>query len=192
MKKLIKVVLSVATLFLLFTGTAFADGIGMYAKAELGYSFWAPDIKNVYYESNCFDITPTFGLFPISGNKNFAVEASVDLNFGGKDDIKTTVIAPKVMALFYIPLESIFGKSSLTKTIVPFAGLGFSIPIQSATYSKDGYSYAVGAATTFVINTQLGCKFNVTDKIGITADLNTSLFKPWNWALKVGAMYVIK
>lgn len=188
MKKLVKVVLSVVALLGLSVGSAFAkDGIGMYAKAEVGYSFWAPDINNVYYESNCFDITPTFGLFPISDNKNFAVEASVDLNFGGKDALKTTVIAPKVMALFYIPLDSIFGKSSLSKTVVPFAGLGFSIPIQTV----EIYSYSE-STTNFVINTQLGCKFNITDKIGITADLNTSLFKPWNWALKAGVMYIIK
>lgn len=188
MKKLVKVVLSVATLLGLSVGTTFAkDGVGMYAKAEVGYSFWAPNINNVYFESNCFDITPTFGLFPISNNKNFAVEASVDLNFGSIDELKTTVIAPKAMALFYIPLDSIFGKSSLTKTVVPFAGLGFSIPIQ--TIELYGYSES---STNFVINTQLGCKFNITEQIGITADLNTSLFKPWNWALKAGVMYIIK
>ena len=164
------------------------DGIGMYAKAEIGYSFWAPEIKDVYCESNCFDMTPTFGIFPLSGNRNFALEASVDMNFGsGKNELKTSVIAPQVMALFYVPLDSIFKKSSLSEKLTPFAGAGFSIPIQNVEVGSFSES-----ATTFVMNMQLGCLFRINDKIGITADLNSALLKPWNWSVKASAMYIIK
>lgn len=162
--------------------------IGMYAKAEMGYSFWAPEIKDVYFESNCFDITPTFGIFPLKNNRNFALEASVDMNFGGgKNELKTSVIAPQVMALFYIPLNSIFEKSKLSEKLVPFAGAGFSIPIQKVEIASFSES-----ATSFVINMQLGCLYKINDKIGITANLNSALLKPWNWSVKAGAMYIIK
>ena len=164
------------------------DGIGMYAKAEIGYSFWAPEIKDVYCESNCFDITPTFGIYPIKGNRNFALEASLDMNFGGgKNDLKTRVLVPQVMALFYIPLESIFSKSKLSEKLVPFAGAGFSIPIQTVEIGLYPES-----AISFTMNMQLGCLFKINNKIGITADLNSALLKPWNWSIKAGAIYTIK
>lgn len=185
-----KIVLGI--LFICLTICGFAAekkaGIGMYAKAELGYSFWAPEINDVYCESNCFDITPTFGIFPLKDNRKFALEASVDMNFGGgKNDLKTTVIAPQVMALFYIPLDSIFKKSSLSEKLLPFAGAGFSIPIQKVEVGS--FSESV---TGFVMNMQLGCMFKINDKIGITTDLNSALLKPWNWSVKAGAMYIIK
>lgn len=170
-------------------GSVFAaDGIGMYAKAELGYSFWAPEIKDVYCESDCIEIAPAFGLFPLSGNRNFALEASVGVNLGkGKNELKTTVIAPKVMALFYIPLGSIFENSSLSEKLVPYAGTGFSLPIQKVEYGSFSES-----TTTFRLEMQLGCMFKVNEQLGICADLNSGLLKPWNWSVKAGAMYVFK
>ena len=110
------------------------------------------------------------------------------MNFGsGKNELKTRVIAPQVMALFYVPLDSIFKKSSLSEKLTPFAGAGFSIPIQNVEVGSFSES-----ATTFVMNMQLGCLFRINDKIGITADLNSALLKPWNWSVKAGAMYIIK
>ena len=179
-------------LFFCITVCSFAaeekSGIGMYAKAELGYSFWAPEIKDVYCESDCFDITPGFGIFPFSGNRNFALEASLDMNFGsGKNKLKTSVISPQLMALLYIPIGDVFANSSFAEKLVTFAGTGFSIPIQKVEVASISES-----ATSFVINMQLGCMYKINDSIGITADLNSALLKPWNWSIKAGAMYIIK
>ena len=163
------------------------SGIGMYAKLEAGYSFWAPDINDVYCESNCFEVTPTFGLFPIKGNRNFALETAVDLNFGGKDELKTTVIAPKVMALFYIPLGTIFNKGSVLEKLLPYAGIGFSVPIQKVEYKAWDES-----SVTFKLDMQIGAMFKINEKIAVCADLNSGLLKPWTWSVKAGAMYTFK
>ena len=182
-----KKVIGFAFTAILALSSLFAGSVGMYAKAEMGYSFWAPEINDVYCESNCFDITPTFGLLPFGAESNFALEASVDMNFGsGKNDLKTRVIAPQVMALLYIP-NAISESSSLSEKLVPFAGLGFSVPFQTVEVGSSSKS-----ATSFVMNTQLGCMYKVNDKIGITADVNSALLKPWNWAVKAGVMYNIK
>ncbi|MBO4320964.1 MAG: outer membrane beta-barrel protein [Treponema sp.] len=163
------------------------NGVGMYMKADVGYAFWAPDVNNVYCESDCFDFDAAFGLFPITGNRNFAVEASVDCNFGGKDELKTTVIAPKIMSLFYIPMESLFGNSSLVEHFMPYTGLGFSIPIQKVEYA--GISEL---NTGFKIDLQFGFGFEINDKLVLCVDWNSGLLRPWSWSVGAGIIYIFK
>ncbi len=163
------------------------SGVGMYVKAGVGYAFWAPEVNNVYCESDCFEIEAAFGLFPITGNRNFAVEASVDANFGGKDEMKTMVIAPKVMSLFYIPMESLFGNGSLVEHFKPYTGIGFSVPIQKVEYAN-----VSEMNTSFKLDLQIGCGFEINDKLSICVDWNSGLLRPWNWSVKAGVMYIFK
>ena len=191
--KLTRKLVAVCACFVLAAGVACAfgkDGIGMYGKGAVGYSFYAPEKDDIYFESNCVEITPTFGIFPIAGNKNFALEASLDMNFGGKDDVSTRVFAPQVMAIFYTPLTDVLQGVSLPdflKKLTPYWGLGFSLPIETVEifiFSETDVK--------FRMNLSAGAKYDITDKIAATLDFNAGLFNSWAWSIRAGAIYTIK
>ena len=193
MKKLAVILMSAVMATSLFAAekakSTKSDGLGMYVKASTGYAFSAPCIKDVYFESNCFELDPAFGLFPLKGNKNFALEASLDMKFGGKGDYKTYVIAPKVMGLFYIPLESVLGIKN--DKFTPYTGAGFALPIQTVEFSIGNFSWKE-TTTTLKMELVAGCRFKINDPFAVTADITASVFKPFEWSLRAGGIYNIK
>lgn len=194
MKKLALIIASVVMAGSLFAAEKAKgkknDGLGMYAKLSTGYAFTAPDIDDVYCESNCFELDPTFGLFPLKGNRNFALEASLDMKFGGKDDYKTYVISPKVTGLFYIPLETVLGIKN--DMFTPYAGAGFALPIQTVEVDLGAFGSAKETRTTFKMELVAGCKFKINEKFAATADVTAGLFRPYEWSMRAGAIYTIK
>ena len=200
------------------------ESLGKYAKLTLGYSKGGADAEwdfgsgvkastIIYYSG--FEIVPTFGLeIPVSAlekkNMSLAVEGSVGLTFGsdsaGVYESSTKVIAPGVMGILNYHINAL-------PKLVPYAGLGFSVPIQlvnlkykyttyETTYTTiAGRQYASGAKAVsktfetdstevgFKMNALFGAKYNITDKFSALGEFGMGVFGVFSWSIRAGAAY---
>lgn len=203
---------------LVFSAGAFALGEGwdlygrlnvgyetrmMPAKFDYKYGYW---INNYPYPSewhestityddkdagNLFSLLPAFGIMfaPESDNlfwRGFGAEAQLGLSFG-KSAIGTAVaINPGVMAKWHFFMPDTM--PVIVQRIVPYAGLGFSVPI--CIVSPDGYD---GADTSvkggFDVNINIGCGFEVLPKLRVTLDYDLGLGTSISNSVRVGAIW---
>ena len=201
-----------ATVSIGATFAAEGEGLGKYAKLTLGYSKGGADTEwdfgsgvkystILYYKG--FEVVPTFGLeIPVSvlekKNLSLALEGSLGLTFGSDSDglweSSTKVIAPGVMGILNYHFDAL-------PKLTPYAGLGFSVPIQlvnvkykyttvntsgkstSKTYETD--STVVG----FKMNAMFGARYNFTDKISALGEFGMGIFGVFSWSIRAGAIY---
>ena len=197
MKKIVGIALAI----IMCAGTAFAvesktvektesksNAPKMYAKVNMGYGGGMP--LGLLGYSNYFNIEPVFGIYPVSGNKKFAVECSVDMNFGKVysyssstvdgvttetvDGRSTHVIVPKVQALYYFTPDELFSI---------YLGAGLGLAIGPNEYTEEGTEYR------FNVNCLIGGCWNVNKKVAINAACDLDLVGFWSWKVKAGALY---
>ncbi len=209
MKKWVKAVISVTLFAGLFVGTAFAaetkktsdSGLGKYGKLTIGYATGGADAEwdfgegskfnTVIYYSG-FEVVPTFGIeFPVTAleekKMNLALEGSIGLTFGGDSagayESSTIVINPGVMGIINYHFDNL-------PKLVPYVGLGFSVPIQLVsveyTYtSTETDSTEVG----FKINTLFGARYDINDKFSALGEFGLGIFGVFSWAIRAGVSY---
>lgn len=197
------------------------EGLGKYAKLTLGYSKGGADTEwdfgsgvkystILYYKG--FEVVPTFGLeIPVSGlekkNLSLALEGSVGLTFGSDSEgiweSSTTVIAPGVMGILNYHFDSL-------PKFSPYAGLGFSVPIQLVnvkykytsyektgtgnsgipTYETVSKTYETDSTVVgFKMNAMFGAKYNFTDKLSALGEFGMGIFGVFSWSIRAGAIY---
>ena len=176
-------------LFVLFVSShtfasEYFDLYRVYVKAEAGYSFIVPEIENAYLESNCFQFTPSIGVFPFFLNDSFAIETSCFFGFGSSEYIDIRVIAPKVMALFYIPVNEILDFYILD--FDTFFGVGLSAPIQCFEFNGEE-----NTSVNFKLDMKLGLMYEFIDEIKFLVSFNSGLFRPWEWGISAGISYFL-
>ena len=174
-----------------------ANALGMYAKGSIGYQFYQAEFYDGYAEANCFEISPAFGLYPFD-NRTLALEATLDFSIGGSSendvDVDVFVFTPEVMALVNVPLDTLIpslSSSDITKKLIPYFGLGFSMPIESTDASFGGYTLS-DSAVKFRMNFCAGARYNINEKMAITADFNGGALTVWTWSMRAGFMYTFK
>lgn len=204
--KKIAVAIVFATVSIGATFAAEGEGLGKYAKLTLGYSKGGADTEwdfgsgvkystILYYKG--FEVVPTFGLeIPVSAlekkNLSLALEGSVGLTFGSDSEgiweSSTTVIAPGVMGILNYHFDSL-------PKFSPYAGLGFSVPIQLVNVK---YKYTTVASKTyetdstvvgFKMNAMFGAKYNFTDKLSALGEFGMGIIGVFSWSIRAGAIY---
>ena len=183
----------------------------MYAKLSLGYTHGGAEvefdvastkIKETLFYSG-FEIAPAFGyVLPIFEDKPFdiAAEASVGIAFGSDVafDSSTTVINPGLMGIFNWHFEN--SESSFLQKFVPYAGLGFSVPIQMVSWDYTIRTYPNGTLETkkesfdstvvgFRINMLMGARYEFTDSLSALAEFGAGVLGTFSYSFRVGAMY---
>ena len=196
-----------AVLVTISVGTAFAakksNGMGMYARASLGYANWNVESQSVSH----FDIEPVFGvtnLFPVEG---LGIEAFVDVNFGSKDilgnyDFKSQVYAPGARALYARSIGSFTGDRGILEQIIPYAGAGFCIPIVhwSSEIKEPVYDSTLNKTITktitysdtsvkFDMDTIFGCAFAFTDQFAAHAEFALRFGGIFDYSFRLGGAF---
>ena len=194
--------------------------LGKYAKLTLGYSRggvdteWDFDSYKINYAIaySGFEIIPTFGLeLPVSAlekkNLSLALEGSLGLTFGSDSDglweSSTKVIAPGVMGILNYHFDAL-------PKLTPYAGLGFSVPIQLVnvkykytsyeqtgtgnygipTYETVSKTYETDSTVVgFKINTSIGAKYAFTDKFSALGEFGMGIIGLFSWSIRAGAIY---
>ena len=179
-----------------------SSGLGKYVKLTLGYATGGADTEwdfdgykiseIILYKG--FEVVPTFGLeLPISAleekNLSLGVEGSVGLTFGSNDDgawkSTTTVVAPTVMGVLNYHIAAV-------PKLVPFAGVGFSVPIQIVSVEYEYTAKTLENDSTvvgFKINTKLGARYDITDNFSALGEFDMGIIGVFSWAIRAGAMY---
>ena len=209
-----------ATVSMGSTFAAEGEGLGKYAKLTLGYSRggvdteWDFDSYKINYAIaySGFEIIPTFGLeLPVSAlekkNLSLALEGSLGLTFGSDSDglweSSTKVIAPGVMGILNYHFDAL-------PKLTPYAGLGFSVPIQLVnvkykytsyeqtgtgnygipTYETVSKTYETDSTVVgFKINTSIGAKYAFTDKFSALGEFGMGIIGVFSWSIRAGAVY---
>ncbi|MBR1537495.1 MAG: hypothetical protein IJ630_11215 [Treponema sp.] len=199
-----------ATVSIGATFAAEGEGLGKYAKLTLGYSRggvdteWDFDSYKINYAIaySGFEIIPTFGLeLPVSAlekkNLSLALEGSLGLTFGSDSDglweSSTKVIAPGVMGILNYHFDAL-------PKLTPYAGLGFSVPIQlvNVKYKYTSYEQTGTVSKTyetdstvvgFKINTSIGAKYAFTDKFSALGEFGMGIIGVFSWSIRAGAVY---
>jgi len=197
------------------------EGLGKYAKLTLGYSKGGADTEwdfgsgvkystILYYKG--FEVVPTFGLeIPVPAlekkNLSLALEGSLGLTFGSNSDglweSSTKVIAPGVMGILNYHFDAL-------PKLTPYAGLGFSVPIQLVnvkykytsyeqtgtgnfgipTYETVSKTYETDSTVVgFKMNAMFGAKYNFTDKLSVLGEFGMGIFGVFSWSIRAGAIY---
>ncbi|MDE5899641.1 MAG: hypothetical protein K2H09_10345 [Treponemataceae bacterium] len=209
MTKAIKAALACALMSC--AGLASAE-MGMYGRLNLGwvsrsvpaefeYSWTTTNIygqevehtatlDDTWYHS-MFNLMPAFGLMfaPDSDNifwKGFGAEVQLDLSFGSG----VAVINPGVMAKwhYYLP-ESL---PVAVQKIVPYAGLGFSVPI-GIVKSDSHYLFSdTSVKAGFDVNINIGCGYELLPKLMLTLDYDLALGTSISNSVRIGAVWRFK
>lgn len=183
-----------AAVVLVSSASTFAESIsfdkmGMYGRVNLGWVNRAvPAEYNSYEEDwyyHMFDLMPAFGLMfaPDSDNifwRGFGAEVQLDFNFG-----KPAVINPGVMAKWHYYLPETMPVHM--QKIVPYAGLGFSVPI-GIIKKYDATSVKAG----FDVNLNLGCGYELLPKLMLTLDYDLALGTSIANSIRIGAIWKFK
>lgn len=141
---------------------------------------------------NLFGLMPAFGVMfaPESDNlfwKGFGAEAQLGLGFG-KTAVGTAVaINPGVMAKwhFFMP-DSL---PVMVQRIVPYAGLGFSVPICIVSPDSSWKGTKTSVKGGFDVNINIGCGFEVLPKLRVTLDYDLGLGTSISNSVRVGAIW---
>lgn len=139
-----------------------------------------------------FSLLPAFGVMfaPESDNlflKGFGAEAQLGLGFG-KTAVGTAVaINPGVMAKwhFFMP-DSL---PVMVQRIVPYAGLGFSVPICIVSPDSSWKGTKTSVKGGFDVNINIGCGFEVLPKLRVTLDYDLGLGTSISNSVRVGAIW---
>ncbi|MDE6351152.1 MAG: hypothetical protein K2K67_09140 [Treponemataceae bacterium] len=185
--------------------------MGMYARLDLGYAGRDVPIYEGETAISAFNLMPAFGLMfaPDSDNmflKGLGAEAQLDMNFGSNSLASGAVIIPGVMAMWHFYFPETF--PTVVQKIVPYTGLGFSIPIAvmssdiTVPVYKDYYGYEVfdhwdseeksSTKAGFDINWKLGCGFEVIPQLMLTFDYMLSFGTSYASTVNIGAVYKFK
>ena len=195
--------------------------IGMYGRLDLGvarrkvpgtivitsgYGSQEHQIETeTKFNINAFNLMPAFGIMfaPNSDNvftRGLGLEVQLDLNFGGNKvnlyKQSAAVINPGVMAMwhYYMPKSC----STAVQKIVPYVGLGFSVPISIVKVSMDtveaGYGEVKGFEKThtkagFDVNFRLGCGYEVIPALMLTLDYDLSVGTSLANSVSIGAVW---
>lgn len=138
---------------------------------------------------NLFNLSPAFGIMiaPDSDNiflKGLGAEVQIDLEFG-----HAVIINPCIMAKwhFYMPSDMPVN----IQKIVPYAGLGFSVPIGIVTDEFAGKSYTSTKAG-FDVNLNIGCGYELLPKLMLTLDYDLGLGTSVSNSIRIGAVWKFK
>lgn len=186
--------------------------MGMYARLDLGYAGRTVPVYEGETAISAFNLMPAFGLMfaPDSDNmflKGLGAEAQLDMNFGSNSWVSGAVIIPGVMAMWHFYFPETF--PTVVQKIVPYTGLGFSIPIaiMSAEYeypvtvTTNSYPYyrtdwetkkESSTKAGFDINWKLGCGFEVIPQLMLTFDYLLSFGTSYCSSVNIGAVYKFK
>ena len=186
--------------------------MGMYARLDLGYAGRTVPVEGTTTAISAFNLMPAFGLMfaPDSDNmflKGLGAEAQLDMNFGSNSWASGAVIIPGVMAMWHFYFPETF--PTVVQKIVPYTGLGFSIPIaiMSAEHyvpvykTISGLKVPTGEIETvkesstkagFDINWKLGCGFEVIPQLMLTFDYMLSFGTSYASTVNIGAVYKFK
>ena len=189
--------------------------MGMYARLDLGYAGRDVPVYEGETAISAFNLMPAFGLMfaPDSDNmflKGLGAEAQLDMNFGSNSWASGAVIIPGVMAMWHFYFPETF--PTVVQKIVPYTGLGFSIPIaimsadipvlKSRTvtgpygvkYEEPYWDTEEKSSTKagFDINWKLGCGFEVIPQLMLTFDYMLSFGTSYASTVNIGAVYKFK
>lgn len=182
--------------------------MGMYARLDLGYAGRDVPVYEGETAISAFNLMPAFGLMfaPDSDNmflKGLGAEAQLDMNFGSNSWASGAVIIPGVMAMWHFYFPETF--PTVVQKIVPYTGLGFSIPIaimsaeHPVTRVTNTYPYyridteeESSTEAGFDINWKLGCGFEVIPQLMLTFDYMLSFGTSYASTVNIGAVYKFK
>lgn len=177
MKKNGKFVLVLAIIMIALCGMAAAELPPMYAGVDLGYGASFPDFGgNFFPMADGFEMTPKFGISPISSLPDLAFEFNLQMDFlSGKMDVRTegtwdengyvpgsgiekqaikiNVISPQILAVYT------FSKWA----VQPYIGAGFGMNFNSL--SIEGVKIDNFVKNSFSLVLKGGVYYNITEKL---------------------------
>lgn len=207
-----KIAVVLAAAMVVSSSAAFARGGDLYGRLNVGYESRIMPTKYefeqpVYYYGELvrtdtytydykdggtlFSLLPAFGVMfaPESDNlfwKGFGAEAQLGLGFGKTVEGTAVAINPGVMAKwhFFMP-DSL---PVMVQRIVPYAGLGFSVPICIVS-PDDSRAKNTSVKGGFDVNINIGCGFEVLPKLRVTLDYDLGLGTSVSNSVRVGAIW---
>lgn len=210
-----------AMVFMAFLGMSaaagaegFFDGKPLYARLAVGYEMRSVDVPYTWVGNDLddyvtasesvsfFKLRPSVGmaLFPEHDNfflKGLAVEAGLDLGFGGKD-IDYGNYGVDVFAFTLVPgVRAVWNAMIPDSRFIPHAFAGFEVPISfvsSEITDRPGLDGAGWRDVSggFDVAMGVGCTFNLTDTVGILADFSWFFGTSVGFSLTAGASYRFK
>lgn len=213
-KKLAVVALSAIICSAAVCAKSFFDEKPLYAKLSAGYE--SRTVKVPYHTAGhtfkdfstfkdsigFFKLKPSAGmvLFPEHSNfflKGLAAEANIDFGFGGKK-YDYLYYGADASAFTIVPgAKAVWNATFLNSRFIPYAFFGFEVPISIVSAkikNVEGLNNAGWRVTSggFDVDIGVGVTFNLTEKIGITADFSGFFGTSNGFSLAAGASYRFK